>query len=48
MKSRVFNFRLHIELYEYLKMISKKNFMTMSGYLIFLLKKDMEKNIKND
>ncbi len=42
MKSKVFNFRIHKDLYEYLKKVSKLNYTTMSGYLVGLIKKDMK------
>lgn len=43
----MFSFRIHKELYEYLKIISKKEYTTISGYLTMLIKKDKELNGKN-
>jgi len=40
----MFSFRIHKELYDYLKMISKKDYTTISGYITNLIKKDKEKN----
>lgn len=47
-KRIMFSFRIHKELYEYLKIISKKEYMTVSGYLIDIIKKDKEKKLKNN
>ena len=43
----MFSFRIHKELYGYLKKISKKEYTTISGYLTELIKKDKEKNDNN-
>ena len=45
-KKIMFSFRIHKELYDYLKQISKKDFTTISGYLNILIKKDKELNGK--
>jgi predicted DNA-binding protein len=39
----MFSFRIHRELYDYLKKISKKEYTTISAYLIDLIKKDKAK-----
>ncbi len=46
MRKIMFSFRIHKELYDYLKMISTKEYTTISGYLTNLIKKDKEKNEK--
>jgi len=43
----MFSFRIHKELYDYLKDVSKKDYTTISGYLTELIKKDKEKNDNN-
>jgi len=43
----MFSFRIHKDLYNYLKLISKKEYMTISGYLTMLIKKDRDLNGKN-
>ena len=40
MKTRLFNFNIPEELYDYLKEISEKNYSTMTKYLIDLIVKD--------
>lgn len=45
-KRIMFSFRIHKELYDYLKDISKKEYTSISGYLTELIKKDKEKNGK--
>lgn len=42
----MFSFRIHKELYDYLKEISKKEYTTISGYLTELIKNDKEKRGK--
>lgn len=40
------NFRCPIDLYDYLKIASKENYLSMTDYLIQLLLKDKNKNKK--
>lgn len=42
------NFRCPKELQEYLKSISKENYLSMTDYLIQLILKDKNKENKND
>jgi uncharacterized protein (DUF1778 family) len=46
-KEKTFNFRIHNEILEYLKLAADKNFTTITGYIMELIKKDMEKNVIN-
>lgn len=43
-KEKTFNFRIHSEILEYLKISAEKNFTTVTGYIMDLIKKDMKKN----
>jgi len=45
-EKKLFNFRIHIELYDYLKDISINNYTTMTQYIIDLIKKDKKINEK--
>jgi ribosomal protein S17E len=47
-KRIMFSFRIHKELYDYLKDISKKEYTSVSGYLTELIKKDKEKRNDNN
>lgn len=45
-KKILFNFRIHKELYDYIFEKSKDNYTTMTQYIIDLIKKDKEINVK--
>jgi len=45
-KKILFNFRLHKELYDYLKNKSINDYTTMTQYIVDLIKKDKLKNDK--
>ena len=44
-KEKTFNFRIHSEILDYLKISANKNFTTITGYIMELIKKDMKKNV---
>lgn len=46
-KKLLFNFRIQKELYDYLVLISKENYTTMTQYIIDLIKKDKNENEHN-
>lgn len=47
-KNKIFNFRLHDEIYDYLKNQADKNYTTITGYLMEIIKKDMKDNVNNE
>ena len=44
-KDKTFNFRVHNEILEYLRIMANKNYTTVTGYIMDLIKKDMNKNV---
>ena len=46
-KDKTFNFRIHSDILEYLRIISEKNYTTVTGYIMDLIKKDMKRNVDN-
>lgn len=46
-KEKMFNFRIHNEVLEYLRTEANKNFTTVTGYIMELIKKDMKKNVNH-
>jgi hypothetical protein len=46
-KNKTFNFRIHSEILDYLKIMADKNYTTITGYIMDLIKKDMNKNVNN-
>lgn len=44
-KEKSFTFRIHSEILDYLKLSADKNFTTITGYIMELIKKDMKKNV---
>jgi predicted HicB family RNase H-like nuclease len=44
-KNKTFNFRIHSEILDYLKIMADKNYTTVTGYIMDLIKKDMNKNV---
>jgi len=47
MKNTQFNFKLPIELYDYLKHISEKEFTNMTRYIVQLILEDKKKKVKD-
>lgn len=46
-KDKTFNFRIHSGILNYLKKMADKNYTTVTGYVMDLIKKDMDKNVNN-
>lgn len=44
-KDKMFSFRVHNDILKYLKTMADKNYTTITGYIMDLIKKDMCKNV---
>lgn len=45
-EKKLFNLNMPMEIYEYLSLVSKNNFTTMSQYIINLILEDREKKLE--